>query len=253
MCGDPSRMLCTRLEALSHPVPTLSGSSAAEATELAAWLEDRFLRQLPMEGAARGALRSGAANALPDYLEELGAPSWVKRYEQSGNYVAVCSWLVNAALQYEYGDNSQAHEDAAAKAASTLKHDDPELVGLAEAMQVGLVADAASTLQAVVKAARSRPRPTPPAPLSAPKRLASDAPASRKRELAPLEGLGDEVFPFGFSLEGTPALNDAARVLRMLHVRELRRMQDGINAIIACMQDYTANPKTDSKLGRVGR
>jgi RLL motif-containing protein 1 len=44
-----------------------------------------------------------------------------------------------------------------------------------------------------------------------------------------------------------------ARVMRMLHVQELRRLQDSVNATIVSLQEFTANPKTDARLGRVGR
>ena len=69
----------------------------------------------------------------------------------------------------------------------------------------------------------------------------------------PLAGLSGDTFPLGFGSLGSAALDDAGRVLRMLHVRELRRLQDGVNAIVVGMQEFTANPKTDSRLGRVGR
>ena len=65
--------------------------------------------------------------------------------------------------------------------------------------------------------------------------------------------MSGDTFPLGFGSLGSAALDDAGRVLRMLHVRELRRLQDGVNAIVVGMQEFTANPKTDSRLGRVGR
>lgn len=48
-------------------------------------------------------------------------------------------------------------------------------------------------------------------------------------------------------------INNAAKVLRLLHVRELRELQTKINETIVLIQNITANPKTDSSLGRVGR
>ena len=65
-------------------------------------------------------------------------------------------------------------------------------------------------------------------------------------------GLGEAAFPLGFET-GSAELDTAARVLRMLHVRELRRLQDAVNRAIVALQEFTANPKTDSRLGRVGR
>jgi RLL motif-containing protein 1 len=48
-------------------------------------------------------------------------------------------------------------------------------------------------------------------------------------------------------------LNNAAKILRLLHIKELRDLQTKINETIVSIQNVTANPKTDSSLGRVGR
>ena len=45
----------------------------------------------------------------------------------------------------------------------------------------------------------------------------------------------------------------SARGLRMQYVAELRALQSHVNGVVACAQEFTANPKTDSQLGRVGR
>ncbi|CAF0720329.1 unnamed protein product [Brachionus calyciflorus] len=47
-------------------------------------------------------------------------------------------------------------------------------------------------------------------------------------------------------------LNDASKVLRLLHIKELRDLQTKINETIVNIQAITANPKTDSSLGKVG-
>ena len=48
-------------------------------------------------------------------------------------------------------------------------------------------------------------------------------------------------------------MNDAAKILRLLHIKDLRELQTQINAAIVAVQAITANPKTDSRLGQVGR
>ncbi len=62
-------------------------------------------------------------------------------------------------------------------------------------------------------------------------------------------------FPYFF--HWSPSLSDyisaeAAKILRLLHVRELRELQDQINMAIVRVQELIANPKTDTKLGKVG-
>jgi len=45
---------------------------------------------------------------------------------------------------------------------------------------------------------------------------------------------------------------EAAKILRLLHIRELRELQTLANEAIIAVQTLTANPKTDTKLGKVG-
>lgn len=56
----------------------------------------------------------------------------------------------------------------------------------------------------------------------------------------------------GFDL-GDSSLNEAAKVLRLLHIKELRHLQTTINELIVAVQAVTANPKTDQSLGKVGK
>jgi hypothetical protein len=54
------------------------------------------------------------------------------------------------------------------------------------------------------------------------------------------------------SLFADPVLNEAAKILRLLYIKELRNLQTKINETIVELQLVTANPKTDSSLGKVG-
>jgi len=55
---------------------------------------------------------------------------------------------------------------------------------------------------------------------------------------------------FFFFLDTT--VDTAAKILRLLHIKELRDLQTRINETIVSVQSITANPKTDTKLGKVG-
>ena len=260
--------LTTSLAALKYAEP-----QPLRLAHLAHWLEDRYIRQLSTE--ARGTLRAEQPAALRSYLEELGASAdLLSALDAGGADERVGAWLLSLALHYEYGDKKDAHEKAAAAASAAssssgealLAADDAEVLALAAALGVTPGASATDTLQAVVKAARQRPRPAPPpappplkrpalAPSASASASSSGATSARatRESRVPLAGLGAEAFPLGFETGGGEALDAAARVLRMLHVRRLRELQDGVNRAIVAMQEYTANPKTDSRLGRVGR
>ncbi|XP_044745576.1 RNA transcription, translation and transport factor protein [Coccinella septempunctata] len=51
---------------------------------------------------------------------------------------------------------------------------------------------------------------------------------------------------------GDPVLKHAAKILRMLYIQDLRNLQTRANELIVKAQNVTANPKTDTKLGKVG-
>ncbi len=59
-------------------------------------------------------------------------------------------------------------------------------------------------------------------------------------------------FPLGF----TPPCASLARpaaLLRVCHVAQLRELQSRADAALVAAQEATADPRTDAKLGRVGR
>lgn len=47
-------------------------------------------------------------------------------------------------------------------------------------------------------------------------------------------------------------VDQAAKILRLLQIQHIRSLQTEINESIVAVQELTSNPKTDSKLGRVG-
>jgi hypothetical protein len=51
---------------------------------------------------------------------------------------------------------------------------------------------------------------------------------------------------------GDAVLNHAAKILRLLFIMDLRDLQTKINECIVAVQSITANPKTDTKIGKVG-
>ena len=52
---------------------------------------------------------------------------------------------------------------------------------------------------------------------------------------------------------GDTSLDEAGKLLRALYIADLRELQTRIDHLIVQAQEYTAQPRTDAKLGKVGR
>ena len=274
-------MLETRLRALSCPL-TVDAHDETSVVALCSWLEDKFIRQYPIE--ERGPLRSGEFAAVREYAQELGSPQSVLTHFDNGRFLPLVTYLVAVAVQYEYSDKREQYECTEAASADggegLIAPTDTELLRIAAAFQVNTRADATATMLEVVKAVRKTPpregvRSAGEAMLpSLPPELLACTTASRRstacssssahsisaaqktaarsgQQARPFAPLSERTFPLGFAAE--PRLVEPARVLRLLHVRQLRVLQDAVNAAIETLQEFTANPKTDAKLGRVGR
>lgn len=48
-------------------------------------------------------------------------------------------------------------------------------------------------------------------------------------------------------------VNRAALILRLLYIADMRDLQTRINELIVTVQNYTANPRVNAALGKVGR
>lgn len=57
----------------------------------------------------------------------------------------------------------------------------------------------------------------------------------------------------GFKIGSDKVLSSAAKIVRLLYVKDLRELQTKINQMIVSVQSLTANPKTDSTKGQVGK
>uniref|UniRef100_A0A915PGJ5 RNA transcription, translation and transport factor protein n=1 Tax=Setaria digitata TaxID=48799 RepID=A0A915PGJ5_9BILA len=59
-------------------------------------------------------------------------------------------------------------------------------------------------------------------------------------------------FDMGMKPSNNGATNAAVRALRLIHLENLREVQTKVNEAIVAVQELTADPKTDKRLGKVG-
>lgn len=225
-------------------------NSQQDIKSLVVWLEDQKIRHYKIE--EREALRKPNdptwQSNFEKYLTDVGCP-----FNYSDKH-AVIDWLLGLAVRLDYGDNSERYKDATAENVrnkanapvivqknplDNLNFDSPEfkagVASLAQLFKITQHPDHLVTLQAICTFVRER--------------LSSETSATSKKEGTPYP-LKDS--PLGFGT-GDYVLDYAAKILRLLYINDLRNLQTGINEAIVAVQAITANPKTDTRLGKVGK
>nr|XP_048272962.1 RNA transcription, translation and transport factor protein-like [Myodes glareolus] len=163
-------------------------------------------------------------------------------------------WLLGLAVRLEYGDNTEKYKDLVpdnrksndntAKNAEPLINLDvnnPDfkagVMALANLLQIQRHDDYLVMLKAICILVQER--------------LTQDAVAKANQTKEGLPVALDKHI-LGFDT-GDAVLNEAAQILRLLHIEELRELQTKINEAIVAVQAIIADPKTDHRLGKVGR
>ena len=215
------------------------------------WLEDRKIREL--EIAERDGLRDPIKfnAAYTSYLERLGCPFTYNASDPSNSL----TWLISHAVSIEYEDSSEACKDA------------EESVGGGDAMVVDERADENARLHQQQLDLEVNKL----GGMLQVERLVDEDCADYiarlnkiirfvLKPLATGEGLGNSEgeestlaeFSAGFDAKDQ-LINQIAVVLKMLYIWDFRELQTDLNAMIVLGQEYTANPKTNTAMGKVGR
>ncbi|KDR10556.1 UPF0568 protein C14orf166 homolog [Zootermopsis nevadensis] len=248
-------MFKRKLTALNYPSPdNFNVNDTTEFRNLVLWLEDQKIRHYKIED--RKALRDINCHDWPKtfrkYGDDLACPI------QSEKPSELIEWLLAFAVRLEYSDSADMYKNQTADHVKKNELNTPKVVSanpldnldfqsadfkkgvntLAQLLQITSHPDHLITLKAVSKVVCQR--------LSA---EALENPSSVIVKGKP--------FPFqeadlGFDT-GDYVLNQAAKILRLLYIQNLRDLQTRINECIVAVQSVTANPKTDTKLGKVGK
>ncbi|XP_063685833.1 RNA transcription, translation and transport factor protein-like [Bolinopsis microptera] len=220
-----------------HSPEHFSLNSEEDVKNILNWLENQKIRYYSTED--RGVLqgedwRTNSAS----YLKQLKCPYGFEKYQN-----AALDWLLNYAIRLEYSDKKDNINERAAKLRITEDEDCAALDvnSVQFKNSVNMLRDFLRIpphhdyLQ-VLKACR----------ILIEKRL---SPGAVKRT-------GDKMTlgsaEIGFDL-GEKSSNEAGKALRLLHIEDLRLLQTQINEAIVAAQSQTADPKTDTTLGKVGR
>lgn len=250
-------MFHRKLIALNHHQPKeFNMNDENEFRSLIVWLEDQKVRHYKIEdrAALRNTTSSEWPKALETYVNDLGCP--YPKNERS----ALLDWLLGYAVRLEYGDDAEkfrAVKPQTLGSSSTgtipaggtssnpldaLDFNDPDfkagVTSLAMKLQIPPYQDHLEQLKAICIVVRDR--------------LSKEAIEDAEKNKTPPQLMTLERVDLGFDT-GDYIINEAAKILRLLHIRDLRELQSQINHAIVAVQTVTANPKTDSRLGKVGR
>ncbi|XP_036162848.1 RNA transcription, translation and transport factor protein isoform X3 [Myotis myotis] len=215
-------MFRRKLTALDYHNP--AGFNCKDETEFRnfiVWLEDQKIRHYKIED--RGNLRNIHSSDWPKffekYLTDVSCPFKIEDRQEA------IDWLLGLAVRLEYGDNVNNPDFKAG------------VMALANLLQIQRHDDYLVMLKAIRILVQER--------------LTQDAVAKANQAKEGLPVALDKHI-LGFDT-GDAVLNEAAQILRLLHIEELRELQTKINEAIVAVQAIIADPKTDHRLGKVGR
>uniref|UniRef100_A0A663E0Y0 RNA transcription, translation and transport factor protein n=4 Tax=Aves TaxID=8782 RepID=A0A663E0Y0_AQUCH len=238
-------MFRRKLSALDYHNP--AGFNCRDETEFRnfiVWLEDQKIRHYKIED--RGNLRNIHSDDWPKsfekYMKDVNCPFKIQERQET------VDWLLGLAVRLEYGDNADKYKDSTPDGAkntdNTAKNAEPLInldvnnpdfkagvMALANLLQIQRHDDYLVMLKAIRILVQER--------------LTQDAiaKASQSKEGLPV---ALEKHILGFDT-GDAVLNEAAQILRLLHIEELRELQTKINeAIVAVQADLTEGKRSSS-------
>jgi len=229
------------------------------------WLEDRKIRELEIN--EREGLREPKDwdSEFSKYLGRLECPiSWNPEVSTE-----CLNWLVSHAVALEYEENvdscdgielGDSGEGNTSDMTNTTKlinkigqlverertagEGDIEYLSRITKVVQSISASSQSVSRTEVGPVGERASASGPAPLVDPETQTEQQQQPRTLSL--------DDFPLEFD-SGDEVVNRVAVVLKMLHLADLRELQSDVNALVVLCQEFTANPKTNSALGQVGR
>lgn len=233
-----------KLAALSYPEVDAATLTGQAYCKIVLWLEEEKIRLY--EKHDRKALRDfGKAwyTHAADYAKDLGIPAEGLNEKNAAVKLNVLNGLTNLAIHDIYRDKVEANELSSAappKAAAESERQKlrdliEPLNRLLESFSLPKLPQDAADQDTIAGLRCIHARVCPP----------NDTGNQGAQ-------LDLDQLPVGFDVSD-PEVKRAATILRLLHGIELQQLQVHINGVINELQQLTADPKTDARLGRVGR
>ncbi|XP_043676733.1 RNA transcription, translation and transport factor protein isoform X2 [Vespula pensylvanica] len=231
----------------------VNGNNTEHFRKVVIWLEDQKIRLYTIE--KRNDLRNIKSDKWPEvfqkYCKDIDCPVTTNPLDQ-------LEWLIGRAVNLEYTDDCKKYQQVTGNKKNkqeslkpSLKSSNPldnldfyskefknGVNAIAKLLNIPKHSSHLTTLEACSKLVCNR----------------LNAAAIANPNTVIVKG---KPFPImdtksGISL-GDVVLDNAAKGLTLLYIHDLRNLQTKINELIVSVQNITANPKTDTKLGKVGK
>ncbi|ALC45729.1 CG31249 [Drosophila busckii] len=249
-------MLKKKLEALGHPTPSdVAMSNRKEFASTVLWLEDQKIRLYTIED--RESLRNLDnitiwEEGYKKYCIDLNMPKLGTQLEQ-------LTWMLGHAIRLEFLDDPAQYESINAHQENTSKGNNVQnsqqkiptiLHGMINVQDKEFI----TGVRSLATKLNIPYHPNHLLQLEAAARIVHERMAAAVKSRKAISGTP---FPFDKGNDivsgNDPTLDYPMRILRLLQIQSLRQLQTSINETIVSVQNLTANPKTDTKLGKVGR
>ncbi|TMW53076.1 hypothetical protein DOY81_001804 [Sarcophaga bullata] len=247
-------MLRIKLEALEHPTPDkLDYNDRKIFASTILWLEDQKIRTYKIEDRENLRRMDNMQvweEAYTQYKNDLGMPQFETPLEE-------LSWLLSYAIRLEFLDAPDAYKNlnSAEVAQKINKSIAPSIQNenFFDNMDFNHK-DFVGGIRALASKLKIPHHPNHLIQLEAIARVVKERLSLATKNREPIVGTP---FPFekgnDIVFKDDPSLDYPVRILRLLQIQSLRELQTHINETIVAVQNLTANPKTDTKLGKVGR
>ncbi|KAG5681509.1 hypothetical protein PVAND_010935 [Polypedilum vanderplanki] len=246
-------MIRNKLICLEHPNPELNINDQKTFRNLIVWLEDQNIRLYKIE--ERAELRKITSpewnKAFEKYKEDLNCPKELK------TDIDQLKWILSYAIKLEYSDNVDQYRPMTSE---KLREAQKKLTSAPSVKSVNPFDNLDFTspqFEIGVRALANRLHipyhPDHLTILAAVSRVVKENLNKEALKQVIPEGQPFPLFEGQGMNQNDADVEQAARILRLLQIQSLREMQTIINeTIVECQDLITVEPKTDTRLGKVG-
>ncbi|XP_039282283.1 RNA transcription, translation and transport factor protein [Nilaparvata lugens] len=248
-------MFKSKLTALEyHTIDGFNAEDDKQFRALVIWLEEQKIRHHKVED--RDPLRDLESDNWPivfnNYCADLSCPI------TSGKKSERLEWLLSHAVRLEYNDNIDKFSTQTSTEVLKNRQNTPKVVSSNPLDNLDFESeDFKKGVNSLAKLLQITPHPNHLITLRAISKLINQRLTAEAIQNVDSVVPKGKAYPFdtvddGFE-KGNKAVNSASKMLRLLYLHDLRSLQTKINESIVAVQNLTANPKTDTSLGKVGR